>query len=186
MTFYPTTHDEFIAWAKALSLYLNKTTNGQVRIGFNRLAASMARTLPGTSGDFNINTLKALLDNASDAAQAVPEHDNNESVRHDAAIKQTFHVVVRAIVHADKGFLVDYEAPECWEGYDFSSDGSDATLRLSTVVTVRARSKDEAIELAKGDAPSLELTYDQANVDLWVDVNYDDDVWVESDSETIA
>lgn len=61
----PTTYSSFMQWAQLTAKTLGAQSNGSVRVGANKLAAAMASSLPGVSADFNINTLKARLDDAS-------------------------------------------------------------------------------------------------------------------------
>jgi len=62
MEHYPATHKEFLLWAEKISRKLEQSTNGEVRIGKNKLAAVMAKELPNSPYAFNINTLKNLFD----------------------------------------------------------------------------------------------------------------------------
>lgn len=74
MTIFPKSHKQFIAWASKIASNLDKDTKGKYRIGHNKLAAAMAKSLPGVSNAFNINTLKAALDND----KSLPEQVNNK------------------------------------------------------------------------------------------------------------
>lgn len=62
MEHYPASHKEFLLWAEKISQKLEQSTNGEVRIGKNKLAAVMAKELPNAPYGFNINTLKNLFD----------------------------------------------------------------------------------------------------------------------------
>jgi hypothetical protein len=55
---YPQNHDDFIQWAENIATEMANTSNNQLRIGKNKLAAIMAAQLPNVPDDFNINTLK--------------------------------------------------------------------------------------------------------------------------------
>jgi hypothetical protein len=70
MSLYPQTHVEFLRWAQKLSEKLSSDTQGQVRIGKNKLAAAMAATLPSVGVGFSINTLKAALETTTAPEQA--------------------------------------------------------------------------------------------------------------------
>lgn len=65
MDIFPKSHEKFMAWSSAIASSLSKNTKGQCRIGHNKLAAIMARSLPGVGESFNINTLKSVLDESN-------------------------------------------------------------------------------------------------------------------------
>jgi hypothetical protein len=83
-----------------------------------------------------------------------------------------FSVNVRAIISGSANFIKDAPIPEEWDVYDFTEDSDgDAVLRCDTYVeNIQADSQEEAIEIAKNDAPSLGFTEaDPLNIELWVD-----------------
>lgn len=73
MMLYPQSYSGFLQWSKQLSAALGAQSNGSVRIGANKLAATMAKTLPNVPDNFNINTLKALLDDTPERQEKVQE-----------------------------------------------------------------------------------------------------------------
>jgi hypothetical protein len=70
MSLYPQTYADFLRWAQKLSEKLSSDTQGQVRIGKNKLAAAMAATLPTVGVGFSMNTLKAALETTTAPEQA--------------------------------------------------------------------------------------------------------------------
>lgn len=66
MNIFPNSHEQFINWSKDIAFEMQKSSNGKLRVGFNKLAAIMAQTLPNTHDSFNINTLKSILDKPSE------------------------------------------------------------------------------------------------------------------------
>lgn len=79
MSIFPQTHENFLDWSKGIASSLEASTKGKCRVGFNKLAAIMASTLPGTNSDFNINTLKSVLD-GNKQAPAIQKPDNTVTV----------------------------------------------------------------------------------------------------------
>jgi hypothetical protein len=75
MTLFPTTYEQFLTWAEDTAADLAKRTNGQVRLGKNKLAAALANNLPGVKPNFNINTLKNHL--SLQTGKANPPHAFN-------------------------------------------------------------------------------------------------------------
>lgn len=94
-------------------------------------------------------------------------------------MQSKYDVVVRAIVSCDEDKLKDHLFGEKWDVYDYTSQDGMSTVRLDTVVEVKAGNKEDAIEQAKDMAPSLQLSAElsiDTVVTIWVDDEQDDDV----------
>ncbi len=65
MNIFPKSHEQFIIWSSNIASSLNESSKGQLRVGHNKLAATMAKALPGVGNNFNINTLKSMFDEAN-------------------------------------------------------------------------------------------------------------------------
>jgi len=90
-------------------------------------------------------------------------------------------VNVRAIVTINKA-VDEYDVSLDWQEYDFdvNSDG-EAVIRCDTPVLVDCYTKEEAIALAKNDTPDLFSNPPEngvGNVEIWVDEDNDDDVFI--------
>ena len=86
-------------------------------------------------------------------------------------------VNVRAIVTATPT-EADAEGAEAspWEVYDVEKDSEADRVRCDTLVRVRAATAEEAVELAKDEAPAVVLAgYVVDDVELWVDKEIDID-----------
>lgn len=334
MSIFPQTFKEYNQWAENIAFELKSSSNGQLRIGANKLSAIMAATLPAGNKSFNINTMKSYLDSLSNNKKSLnipKEKDNNEDQllfgfkTHFAAFSNNFildiwetlkssdntydkihdnylgiysspyilndnelaivssvlpaidkdrvneaysevmneleeedyitinrvvmsrsyslylldtiycffqlmdsyyqenkkfidnlkfndfsiwyqltislwngdsndskcfekafellpkfepanyDVIVRATISGTISFLEDYEIPEKWNDYDYTEDDGDATLKLSTTVSVKAISEEKAIEQAKLYAPDLGIS-GEALVELWVDSDEDGEI----------
>lgn len=91
-----------------------------------------------------------------------------------------YNVLLRAIVEADSVETDemddnDFVFPDAWDVYDSTGD-EERTIRLDTVVTVSASSKEDAIEKAIENPPSLGLEEYTCDVKYWVDKDQEDNV----------
>ena len=169
---FPKTHKEFILWAKNISEEINKNHQGKgsVRVGKNKLAAIMANNLPNTSSDFNINTLKKLLDSKE-----------NQPIESEPSIR-SYQVVVRADIHANDDLFDDWSLPIEWSCEDTTkySDECEITAHCTTVVNVMASSKEEAMINAKEDAEEIGLSGPNIQIKIWIDESIDVEIIEES------
>ena len=62
MNIFPESHNGFIEWATAITKEINSKSGGTIRLSHNRMASVMAKNIPGTDKNFNINTLKSIFD----------------------------------------------------------------------------------------------------------------------------
>ena len=91
-----------------------------------------------------------------------------------------YNIVLRAIVNVSDDVLPEnFDFAEDWEVYDNENNDGELKIRLDTVVTVGATSKEAAVEAATGNPPSLGLEdIDSCDLDIefWVDTDQADNI----------
>ncbi len=97
--------------------------------------------------------------------------DSSENPNTDL-FEQEYDVIVRAIVSMKEPIPPIIEWNKAWDVYEHESSNGQVTVRLDTVIRLKANNKQEALERAKISPPPL-------GVDLEMDVNF----WVDTDQE---
>jgi hypothetical protein len=90
---------------------------------------------------------------------------------------QDYNVVVRAIASMKEPIPPIIEWSEPWNVYGHDSSQGNVTVRLDTVISVKAKNKENAIERAMCLAPLVNTDVNvEMDVTIWVDKDLEDDV----------